>query len=54
MLFSLKVKGYKALMMVFKLLGKIIPIPKPTLFTGAGSSLELCTAIAQMGGKKLS
>ncbi|MCF6252730.1 MAG: iron-containing alcohol dehydrogenase [Methylococcaceae bacterium] len=36
-------------MSVFKILVKIIPIPKPTLFTGAGSSLELCSAIAQMG-----
>ena len=53
MLFSLKVKGYKALMSAFKILGKIIPIPKPTLFTGAGSSLELCAAIAQMGTRKV-
>lgn len=53
MLFSLKVKGYKALMSVFKILGKIIPIPKPTLFTGAGSSLELCAAIAQMESQKI-
>ena len=53
MLFSLKVKAYQALMLLFKLLGKIIPIPKPTLFTGAGSSLELCAAIAQMGTQKV-
>jgi len=53
MLFSLKVKGYKALMSALKILGKIIPIPKPTLFTGPGSSLELCAAIAQMGPQKI-
>ncbi len=53
MLFSLKVKGYKALMYVFKILGKVIPTPKPTLFTGSGSSLELCSAIAQMGTRKI-
>ena len=27
-----------------------MPFPKPTLFTGADSSLELCDAIAQLGG----
>lgn len=40
-------------MSVFKILGEIIPIPKPTLFTGAGSSLELCAAIAQRDPKKI-
>ncbi|MCK5354249.1 MAG: iron-containing alcohol dehydrogenase, partial [Methyloprofundus sp.] len=40
-------------MSVFKILGKIIPIPKPTLFTGTGSSLELCAAIAQMEPQKI-
>ncbi len=53
MLFSFKVIGYKALMGAFKIAGKIIPIPKPTLFTGAGSSLELCAAISQIGTKKV-
>lgn len=46
MLFSLKVKGYKALMNVFKILDKIIPIPKPTLFTGAGSPIDAAKVIS--------
>ncbi len=53
MLFSLKVKGYKAYMGALKVAAKVIPMPKPTLFTGEDSSLELCESIAQMGTKKL-
>ncbi len=53
MLFSLQVKGYKGLMGAMKLAAKVLPMPKPVLFTGVDSSLELCDAIAQMGTKKV-
>ncbi len=36
-----------------KMAAKVIPMPKPTLFTGVDSSLELCDAIAQMGTRKV-
>lgn len=52
-LFPLQVSAYKGYMKVLKLAAKIIPMPKPTLFTGAGSSLDLCEAMAQMGMKKV-
>jgi alcohol dehydrogenase class IV len=47
--FGIQVTGYQGLMMALKGLVKTVPFPKPTLFTGPGSSLELCEAIAQMG-----
>ncbi|WP_299378038.1 hypothetical protein [uncultured Kiloniella sp.] len=53
MLFPLQVKAYKGVMSAIKLATKIIPMPKPTLFSGAGASLELCDAIAQMGIKRV-
>lgn len=53
MLFPLKVKGYKSIMGAMKLAAKVLPMPKPVLFTGVDSSLELCDAIAQMGTKKV-
>jgi alcohol dehydrogenase class IV len=36
-----------------KLTVAVIPFPKPTLFTGKGSALQLCTAIGQLGYKKI-
>lgn len=53
MIFSLQVIAYKGYMNVLKTAAKIIPMPKPTLFTGSGSSLKLCEAIAQMGTSKV-
>ncbi|MFD2231259.1 iron-containing alcohol dehydrogenase [Alkalimarinus sediminis] len=53
MLFSLQVKGYQGLMGAMKFAAKVVPMPKPTLFTGIDSSLELCDAIGQMGTKKI-
>lgn len=38
---------------VMKIAAAIVPMPKPTLFTGKDSSLELCLAISQLGYKKL-
>ncbi|UZE96610.1 iron-containing alcohol dehydrogenase [Alkalimarinus alittae] len=53
MLFSLQVKGYQGLMGAMKFAAKVVPMPKPTLFTGVDSSLDLCDAISQMGTKKV-
>jgi len=53
MLFSLKVPYYKSLAKVMKVAAAVVPMPKPTLFTGEDSSLELCTAIGQLGFKKV-
>jgi alcohol dehydrogenase class IV len=53
MLFSLKVPYYKSMAKVMKVAAAIVPMPKPTLFTGKDSSLELCLAISQLGYKKL-
>jgi len=53
MLFSLKVPYYKGLAKVMKVAAAVVPMPKPTLFTGEDSSLELCTAISQLGFKKV-
>jgi len=38
---------------ILKGVTRILRFPKPTLFSGPGSSLELCKAIAQMGTEKL-
>ncbi len=53
MLFPVKVQYYKGMAKALKIAAAVIPMPKPTLFTGADSSLELCEAIAQIGIKKL-
>ncbi len=47
--FALRVKGYKGLMNAYFLLTKIVTLPKPSLFTGPGSSVQLCETIGQMG-----
>lgn len=53
MLFSVKVQYYKGLAKALKVAAAVIPMPKPTLFSGADSSLEMCDAISQLGVKKL-
>ena len=50
---SFKARRNRVLMRGFKIVGQIITWPKPTLFTGAGSSLELCSVIGQMGTRKV-
>ena len=40
-------------MNVLKGMAMLVPLPKPTLFTGPGSSLELCEAISHMGTRKV-
>jgi alcohol dehydrogenase class IV len=51
--FGVQVAGYQSLMKTLKGLVKTLPFPKPTLFSGPGSSLQLCEAISQMGVHKL-
>ncbi len=53
MLFPIKVQYYKGLAKALKVAAAVIPMPKPTLFSGADSSLEMCDAISQLGIKKL-
>lgn len=53
MLFKLKVQYYKGLAKALKVAAAVVPMPKPTLFSGADSSLEMCSAISQLGVKKL-
>lgn len=44
---------YRAKHFALKQIGQFMPLPKPTLYTGQGSSSELCKAIAFMGTKKI-
>lgn len=44
---------HKLYMKALKVAARVIPIPRPTLFTGAGSAGELCDAIGLMGIGKL-
>jgi len=53
MLFPLKKQYYKSLAKALKVAAAVIPMPKPTLFSGPDSSLELCEAMAQLGMKKI-
>ena len=51
--FSAKTVFFKTKVRILKGTAKILPFPKPTLFSGPGSSLELCEAIAQMGTRRV-
>ncbi len=51
MFFALKRLVHRTLMTVLRLLAKVLSIPRPILFTTAGSSQRLCAAIAQMGAR---
>ena len=53
MLFPVKVQYYKGLTKALKGAAAVIPMPKPTLFSGADASLELCDAISHLGIQKL-
>jgi alcohol dehydrogenase class IV len=53
MFFPVKVQYYKGRAKALKIAAAVIPMPKPTLFTGKDSSLELCSAISQLGKKKI-
>ncbi len=47
--FRAKTALYNFQTRLLKITAKILPFPKPTLFSGPGSSLELCEAVALMG-----
>jgi alcohol dehydrogenase len=47
--FGIQVAGFQGLMKTLKGVAKTLPFPKPTLFSGPGSSLRLCEAMALMG-----
>ncbi|MGK5094111.1 iron-containing alcohol dehydrogenase [Deltaproteobacteria bacterium TL4] len=51
--FGLQTQGYQQAVKALKLVAQVLPFPKPSLFTGPGSSLKLCEAIAQTGTKKI-
>jgi len=51
--FGVQVAGFQSLMKTLKGVVKTLPFPKPTLFSGPGSSLQLCDAIALLGVRKL-
>ena len=51
--FGAKTVFFKAKVKILKGTAMVLPFPKPTLFSGPGSSLELCEAIAQMGTSRV-
>ena len=51
--FSVQVKFFRLKQYVLKWYIKTVPFPIPILFSGPGSSLDLCSAIAQMGSKRI-
>jgi alcohol dehydrogenase len=44
---------YRAKQSILKVIGGIMPMPTPTLFSGPGASLELCEAISQVGTQSI-
>lgn len=44
---------YRAYMAILKWVVMMVPAPRPTLYQGADSSLELCNAVGQMGVRRL-
>lgn len=52
-MFKLQVVGYRALMWVLKWAVKVIPQPKPLLFVGEGSALQLASNIGAMGATRV-
>lgn len=51
--FGAKTVLFKTKVKLLKGTAMLLPFPKPTLFSGPGSSLDLCEAIAQMGTRRL-
>jgi len=51
--FTLEKIGYQGLQRAMKAVAGTMPFPKPTLFMGPDSSLELCDAIAQLDETKI-
>lgn len=51
--FAVRVLLYKFVMVMLKLVTVFIPAPKPTIYSGAGSSLKLCESLNYMGVNRL-
>ena len=51
--FSLKTAFYKTKMKLLKGVAMALPFPKPTMFSGPGSSLTLCDAMADVGTRRV-
>ena len=51
--FAIRVLLYKFVMLMLKLVTVFIPAPKPTIYSGAGSSLKLCECLSHMGAQKV-
>ena len=51
--FALQVLFFKVVVWFLKIGSYFIPFPMPRMFTGAGSSLALCEAIAGTGAKRV-
>lgn len=52
-MFKLQVMFYRSFMFVLDIAMKFIPLPKPTLFVGQGSALQLAQSITTMGSQRL-
>lgn len=51
--FAIRVLLYKFVMVMLKMVTVFIPAPKPTIYSGAGSSLKLCESLSHMGINKV-
>ncbi len=52
-MFTIQTLLYKFLMFITGLMIKIIPQPKPTVYAGPDSSLQLCKNISQLGHSRV-
>jgi len=53
MLFGLRLFAYRLLKLLQWPTSRVVPIPRPTTFVGAGAALRLCDSIAQFGLKRV-
>jgi len=53
MLLSLRLLGYRLLKPLQWPVSRLVAIPRPTAFVGAGSALRLCTMIGQSGARRV-
>lgn len=51
--FPIQVVGFENIQKFLKEVLKVLPFPKPTLFTGPNSSIELCETISYTGQKRV-
>ena len=53
MIFSLQKLFYKSLMLFLRIILKLVALPRPTVYAGTDSSLQLCNSIIQFGYKRV-